>query len=176
MEGLCYGQLDVDLSENHESEFKIISDVYSDLIKSSVIYTSPLKRCMMLAAWISEGRSYRVEPRIQELNFGKWEGRFWKDIPEEESSSWTQDFLNTPTPEGESYMQMKDRIILFLNELIDENPGDAVLVTHAGVIRVLLGYILEIPPANIFSLQVDTGRMSSISFENGNFNIEFMNR
>jgi broad specificity phosphatase PhoE len=45
-----------------------------------------------------------------------------------------------------------------------ETPGDACIVTHAGVIRVLICYFLLMPLSNLFRIRLDYGSLSIVSY------------
>ena len=70
-----------------------------------------------------------------ELNFGAWEGRPWDEIPRPELDAWAADLAGYAPPGGESPSQLEARVLAFVAGL---RVPEAVLVTHAGVIRLLL--------------------------------------
>ncbi|MDH5657035.1 MAG: alpha-ribazole phosphatase family protein [Spirochaetia bacterium] len=180
-EGICCGQYDAELHSDFKRDFQMVQSQYSEILDSSLInsqiYTSPLMRARKLAEFLSRNGSVKIDPRLQEMNFGRWEGRSWKEIPEDESRKWADDFQNESPPEGESFFQMRTRVLDFLEECKRLNLNkDILAVTHAGVIRILLGSTLEIPHEKIFSISIDTGKFSCISYANGCWNVDFINR
>ena len=75
-EGVCYGRLDLDVSDTFPVEAQ---QVQSKLENSySNVFVSPLRRCLKLAEYLN--LSFEVDHRIQEMNFGDWEGQLWNDI------------------------------------------------------------------------------------------------
>lgn len=69
---ICYGQSDIALASTFREEAK---GVLQELPKSvHKVYSSPLKRCLQLAALIPH-QSLDQVPQLQEMNFGDWELR-----------------------------------------------------------------------------------------------------
>lgn len=147
---LCYGYLDVPLKENFLEDFE---DLKSKLPSHfDEVFTSPSKRCLDLANFISP-KITKIEA-LREMNFGDWEGKLWQNIPEEESKYWTNDIINEKTPNGESLKEMYVRVHDFINELRTKNSENVLLVTHSGIIRILFSLILNIPLLDIFKLKI----------------------
>ena len=133
--GICYGQLDVqaDLAETR----KCAKTLQNILPRGSYLFTSPLQRCELLAHvfnGIQPGLTFRKDDRLQEMNFGQWEGRAWTDIEPAALSAWTADFANYRAGgTGESLTQFMTRVASAFDEL--DPAKDTVWLTHAGVIR-----------------------------------------
>lgn len=98
-----------------------------------------------------------------EINFGKWEGKKWNDINQEELQKWMEDFVNIPAPEGENLSELYLRVSGFMDILRSKDFRKVLLITHAGVIRCLWAYLLEIPLFNIFKIPVAYGEVFAFS-------------
>ncbi len=175
----CYGQSNVDLAETFENEVNNIRKIIPNSI-SIEIYTSPLKRCVELAKKLTNN-SLILDDRLLELDFGEWELKKWNSIDKMALKNWTNNYINIPCPNGESYMDLYNRSIEFFDDLIKKGEIDTLVVTHAGVIRSIISYILKIPLENSFSVQLDFGSVSKISINhiddcNPIFKIEFLNK
>ena len=132
--GICYGQTDLKLSSSYNKELEEIESKIH--IKDQKIYSSPLKRCTTLARDLFS--EYNTDDRLMELNFGDWELQKWDNINDEYAQKWFNDYINESPPNGESLMQMHNRVKSFYNDIIkDNNNTDYIIVTHAGVIRCL---------------------------------------
>ncbi len=137
-QGLCYGRLDLDLADSFVAEAQKAS---AALGKVTAIYSSPLSRCMRLAEFIAEqhGLSVMVEPRLTEMDFGRWEGLPWSDLPREELDAWAKDFMYARPHGGESVAMLRERVLSVFDEISKARSLDAVLcVTHSGVIRAAM--------------------------------------
>ena len=133
--GICYGQLDVqaDLAETK----KCAKTLQNILPRDAYLFSSPLQRCERLAhelIGLQPDLMVKKDARLQEMNFGQWEGRPWAEIDKAELTAWTDNFaLYRVGGTGESLTQFLTRVASAFDEL---NPtNDAVWITHAGVIR-----------------------------------------
>jgi alpha-ribazole phosphatase len=79
-----------------------------------------------------------------EIDFGSWEGRNWDDIDRGLFDAWAADLLEGRAHGGESLMQLRRRVAGWFDEVSEGGTGPIHVVTHAGVIRVLAGYLLGI--------------------------------
>ncbi|MEL7454686.1 MAG: histidine phosphatase family protein, partial [Pseudomonadota bacterium] len=107
--GTCYGRTDLDVAVQFHAE---AAEAAAALPKFQRIVTSPLIRCRKLAAFIAEmtGLDICEEPRVQEMNFGDWEGCLWSDIPRPQLDAWAADFLNARPHGGESVAIFRVRV------------------------------------------------------------------
>ncbi len=157
--GICYGQSDIDITEDFDNEAAVITS--QSIIKNfDAIYTSPLKRCKKLAEKI--GSNYSLDDRLMELDFGEWELKSWNTIPKEEITPWMDNFVSIPTKNGESYINLYDRVVQFFNEIIQKEYTKVVIVTHAGVMRALWSYWNTIPLDKSFDLKLNYGAILKI--------------
>jgi alpha-ribazole phosphatase len=154
--GICYGQSDVELQANYEQQFKSIKE---QLPTDAVFYSSPLQRCTILAEFVSENK-YTTDSRLMEMHFGDWELKPWDAIPPDEINPWMADFVNIAVPNGESFLQLHQRVTHFMvTELQHLNSKPIVIITHAGVIRSMLCKITNLPLQDAFTNKVDFGQV-----------------
>ena len=129
--GICYGRLDLECEPQALSEAVLR---LAELAASSRIFTSPAKRARNLAGRLS--REAIVDDRLQELNFGDWEGRRWQDLGREAIDLWSQGLPDSAPPNGETLTAMAARCASWLKSL-QASEGPVLAVTHAGPIRVI---------------------------------------
>lgn len=149
--GICYGQTDLPLADCFEDEAAFLLSKLKAIPIEQVI-SSPLQRCSKLAAKIKP--DFSIHTDLKELDFGDWEMVPWNKIPEKEINPWMQDFVNTPVPNGESYMNLYLRSLSVLNNIHIENT---VIVSHAGVIRSLLAHISKTDLKDSFDAKIPYG-------------------
>ena len=147
----CYGQSDVSLSETFIQDLAY----YKKQLPTDfdVVYCSPLKRCKELAAAL-ECKNIQFENLLMEMNFGDWENQKWNDINQKDLNFWMADFVNVKTPNGENLNELFNRVNLFIDKLKNKEYNKVLIISHAGVIRCIWSYILEIPLENIFKIPV----------------------
>ena len=161
--GVCYGQSDVDIAEPFDLVFE---NIISQLPAEACIFSSPLKRCSLLAKHIEnkiKTISYQEDERLKEMNFGDWEMQNWNDILPEQLNPWMEDFVNIPASNGESFIQLHQRAGEFLSGLISKEINKPIIiVSHAGVIRSILCHHSSLPLKDAFQNKVDFGQVIKI--------------
>lgn len=132
--GLCFGRHDPALAAGWEA---ITDAALPALSGIGRILASPSPRCLRPARRLADALSLPLteDPRLQELHFGAWENRRWWDIPRAESDPWAEDPETRAPPGGETFAQLRARVLAALAEA-DAGPP-ALLLTHAGPIRAL---------------------------------------
>lgn len=131
--GICYGQSDVAIDL---SDCTSLATRLSQRWPSHVpVYSSPLQRCTKLAELLHPAP--RTDARIVELGFGHWEMQAWDLISRAEIDAWAADVVHYRPGQQENLVQMTDRVIAFLVELHATAEPEAVIVCHAGVIKII---------------------------------------
>jgi alpha-ribazole phosphatase len=147
--GICYGQSDLDITDSFAEEVERIKlHVPTDF---PVVYSSPLQRCRKLAEALFPEQPLSLHDDLMELNCGSWELQRWNDIPKDEIQPWMDDFVHVPVPNGESYVQLHDRVIRRF-EWISQQNNPAVIVAHGGILRSILAHITQTPIRESFDV------------------------
>ena len=97
-----------------------------------------------------------ADPRLRELDFGSLEGMAWDELDGVTQASLVG-FDDFAAPKGESVVHLKERVRSFVSDLI---PGDHLIFTHGGVIRLLLraaGRTDQIPPGHSVEVEISIG-------------------
>ncbi|MFM2482194.1 histidine phosphatase family protein [Celerinatantimonas sp. YJH-8] len=156
MDGICYGQLDVSTVA-----IPAIQPYYLEQMSAFPVYSSPLSRCVKLAKQLPG--SYQLDPRIQEINFGQWEGQAWSQLPKDEIDAWNQDLSNYRVgSDGECYSEFRARVLQALRAW-QYTHQTAIWVTHAGVIRVILAEFLGLTVIQSLRIKLDYVSLSVVS-------------
>ncbi|MET3112640.1 alpha-ribazole phosphatase [Pedobacter sp. CG_S7] len=152
--GICYGQADIPINEQlFEEELRLIKSRIS--VKPEVFYSSPLKRCLHLAQELS--LHVEEDDRLKELHFGDWELKKWDDLPADELQVWMDDFVNQALPHGENYKALYDRTCSFLMNLLQQPYERIAIITHAGNMRSIISWALDLPLENSFRIALPYG-------------------
>ncbi len=185
--GICYGQTDVDVSENFQAELDKLKYKLS-YIAFDAVYASPLQRCTKLAHGLELGgvqwqdrtqnqAEIQVDDRLKELHFGDWEMQAWDAIPREIFDVWANDYAHLSPPNGESFSQLHQRAKSFIEEVGSHSHGKNIaVITHGGVIRAMLAEVLNMPLKGLFRMAIDHASVTQISFDDVVPRIQFVNR
>ena len=183
-QGICYGNSDIDVAaHSFAAELEAVRNKLAGIeplaIAGSVIYSSPMQRCIKLAAELASGLNLcapRQDARLMELDFGDWELRRWDDIPRAAFDAWAHDHVDQAPPNGESFYALHQRATAFLAEVCARPATACVVVTHGGVIRALLGEVLGLPLIDTFRFQLDFASVTQLLLEEKVNRIGYINR
>ena len=143
VENKICGATDIALTEKgHQQAIETGYEILRQGIKADEILYSPLMRAADTAKHISEitGIPARVEPRLIEQNFGKYEST---ERNGEEFQLAKQQFANRYEG-GESMLHLAQRIYNLLDEIKAESDHKTyILVAHNGISRVIQSYFYE---------------------------------
>lgn len=155
--GICYGQTDVKLADSFIKESEIINTQLKDIIFDK-IYSSPLTRCKRLAKKLFKSEII-YDDRLMEMNFGEWELQEWDKIQHPDIDRWMTDFVNTPCPNGESFLEMHKRVESFIGDLIIEECKNIAIVSHGGPIRNFITHIKNEDLIDAFKNEINYGEI-----------------
>lgn len=167
LNGVFCGSTDSALSDNGWSQMQKALENEKGW---DTIISSPLQRCQEFAESLSseEEISLSLNENFQEINFGAWEGLDPKDILEDETeadalNAWWKAPTRIVPPEGEAFLDFRGRVLKAFNETVQEHKDENILlVTHAGVIRVIMMHILGMQDEHLFRLNVAYASLTKI--------------
>lgn len=136
--GICYGSTDVRVPQQ---EHQRVADALAPRLPPGVgLWTSPASRCRDLAQCLAGALGApapAVDARLQEMDFGEWEMRAWDDIARAEIDAWAGALPHYRPGQGESVLQVARRVAAFHASLQNAGHAQAIVVCHAGTIRLL---------------------------------------
>ena len=178
------GWTDIPLSQRGREQALAWRQAFGGL-KFSGIWSSPLQRACETAALIACSCQHLFENAVQtakelrEIHLGTWDGVAMSHIQTQHPDLWRERGENIATfrpPEGESFADLQQRTVRFITRLAAENTGDLLIVTHAGVIRVVLCHALNAPLPHLFRIHIDYGGLTLIRTDNDTFHVHAVNR
>ncbi len=137
------GHIDPDLEANGLLQAKLTAKYIADNYQVDAIYASDLTRAYKTALCLGEllGMSVAKEKGMREIHAGAWEGINFKDLVEkypEEFGVWMQDLAKAKCPDGETVVELGNRIFDTLTGIAEKENGKTVVVaTHATPIRAM---------------------------------------
>ncbi|RKM57975.1 histidine phosphatase family protein [Butyrivibrio sp. X503] len=141
VENKICGATDIALTElGHEQAIETGKKILEEGIHADEILTSPLVRAKDTAAHISEvtGIPYRIEQRLIEQNFGRYESTPRDGLEFHEAKKHMASRFGT----GESMMQLAQRIYNLLDDIKNDDKT-YILVAHNGIARIVESYFRE---------------------------------
>jgi alpha-ribazole phosphatase/probable phosphoglycerate mutase len=130
-----------------------------------------LLRCADFARELAarHGLPLAMDDRLVELGFGAWEGRTADELTAEDPEAlvrFRRDPVAHAPPGAEPLASFRGRILEAGNALREQHHGKHVLViAHAGVIRMMVAHVLDIPLQHIFRRQVPSAGLTRLRLE-----------
>jgi alpha-ribazole phosphatase len=133
-------------------------------------FTSPLERCTKLANHLFPAVKWQEDARLAEIHFGEWEGKRWDDLAGPALDAWMADFVNEVPPGGESTLKLQERVELWMAQ-VSHAGGNYAVVTHGGVIRMMVAVALGMPLDSLFQIEAPYSVVVELSFKNGQWHL-----
>jgi broad specificity phosphatase PhoE len=179
-EGRRYiGWQDHALSDIGRQQARKWADYFSGVMLDG-IYCSDLIRCLETARIIATRLALepRKRPELREVRLGEWEGRRFDAVRGEDPQEFQRRgeyIADHRPPGGESFCDLQHRVWPVFKELASGRPRTVLVVTHAGVIRVLLCRLLGVPLNNLFRIGSDYGTLSIIDIGSRGYSVRATN-
>ena len=148
---LYCGSTDLPLSETGRAE---LEQLHYDL-KNVRFLSSGMKRTNETMQILFDDMPYTVEPRFREVDFGIFEMHSYdqlKDTPAYQAWLTGDNEANIP-PQGESGLQMKQRVL----EAFREIREDTCIITHGGCIAAIMEHLFPDEGKNRYEWQPKNG-------------------
>jgi probable phosphoglycerate mutase len=138
------------------------------------IVASPLLRAQQTAQVVSEATGLHVDvvDNFRECDFGEWDGLTLAEVRERwpaELSEWLGSMSIAP-PGGESFEQLRTRVLAARQHVLDTYPGEDVLVVaHVSPIKVLVGMAIDAPLSSMYRMELPPCSLTTLAwFPDGN--------
>jgi broad specificity phosphatase PhoE len=155
----------VSLSDDGRAQARRLASAFADE-KLAAVYSSPLERARETAAAIADvhGLTHATCDAFAELDLGDWTGCTVADL--ESHSAW-RDFNTlrslTRIPAGELMLETQTRAVRGLLEMQRHHDNATiVIVSHADVIRAVLGHLLGMPMDHLLRLEIAPASYSTV--------------
>jgi broad specificity phosphatase PhoE len=179
-EEIFRGRSDVPLDEIGLREAELVGE-YLKGMNIHAIYSSPLLRARETARRIAQFFNLKVQPLsgINDMSFGKWEGRPLKEIQISERElyqQWREKPHLVRFQGGESLDEVRARAMAALDEVVQYHHGKSlVLVSHRVVNKVIICGVLRIDNSHFWQIGQDTAAINRIQFQEGRYILSLLN-
>lgn len=174
------GQLDPPLSEQgHEQARRVAGRLAPRRVEA--LYTSDLLRASQTAAAIASALGVEARPmkELREIFLGDWEGLHTDELAQrfpEAWDAWTREPSWDVVPRGEGASAFEGRVVSAMDRLFEQHSrGDAIVVTHGGVIQIALHRVVGRPSQGLFPFRISNGSVSIVERRNGRMVIATVN-
>lgn len=167
----CYnGHIDIALSQKGEAQAKALALSFA-LKDFDAVFSSDLKRCKETLYAFSLNVTPVYTQALREKSWGRHEGMNFEQIIAGETFSYEGFEQWISALDGEAYSEYIERIRAFFYDYLPRQPFENVLVmTHAGVIRVLMHIVQKISLEEAFSRSF--GYAEAISLDTQNWELK----
>jgi len=160
------GATDISLNQKGLKQAELISDCLRNK-NIGAIYSSNLKRAYQTAGILAKPYCLKIKKykELNELNFGEWEGLTFAQI-QKKYPKLAKEYLSTPLgikfPKGESMQEFKKRAMQVLKKILSEANGAIVIVSHAGVNRIIICSLFNLPLSYFWKIKQNLGAVNIV--------------
>ena len=149
-------------------------------MRLDAIYSSPLERARETAEAVAlhHGCAVQLRDRLGEVHFGDWTGRSIAGLNDgdPEWRTWNSHRATSRTPNGESYLELQNRVVSELMAIARDHPDSLVaVVSHADALRGALIQFLGMPGDSCLRLDVRPASVSVLQITEGEPRIAAVN-
>ncbi|WNS75920.1 histidine phosphatase family protein [Bacillus sp. DTU_2020_1000418_1_SI_GHA_SEK_038] len=170
-------RLDSDLTEKGKKDARLLGERLKETEFVRII-SSPSKRTYETAKLVvgETNEAIETDERLMEIHLGDWQGKVEEDIKREYPDQFHA-YWNLPASfesvDGESFHDVKERILEFLMELERYTPsGNVLVVTHGVVIKALYLLCRNAPIEEIWNPPFIYGTsLTMIKMQNGKMDL-----
>ena len=173
------GQQDLPLSGEGLRQARAWAGYFAEA-PPEAIFSSDLERCLETARLI--GRRCKLDPQphreLREVALGTWEGETFAALKACDPDAFKargDHIADHRPPGGESFRDLQQRVWPFFETTVLRVPEEVLLVTHAGIIRVLLCRLLGLPLENLFAVGLSYGALSIVDVRPSGCRLQALN-
>ena len=159
------GQIDDPLSDKGWQQMR---DAVADHHPWQQVISSTLSRCAEFAGEVAQRHALplQLDARLMEIGFGSWEGRTAEELMENDAET-LRNFWSDPVnhrPEGaEALTDFRDRITSAWDDILTQHGGKHLLIVgHAGMMRMIIRHVLDMPLERMFRISVPNAGITRI--------------
>ncbi len=172
------GQIDVPLNDHGQQQAQKLADLLASY-PIDLAVSSPMLRPRETAAIVLKNHpqvELQLEPALQEINHGLWEGKLETEIQElfpAELAAWRSRPEQVQMPGGENLQQVWDRAIAAWQSILnradwgDDRLTNIMVVAHDAINKVILCHLMGLSPAEFWQIKQGNGGLSIIDYPEG---------
>ncbi len=131
-------------------------------------FCSPMRRCLETAHAVLAGSRLQPEilPDLREIDFGAWEGKTFEEIQTANQACiqhWAKFEPAFCFPGGERLADFMSRVKRAARQISSTPQSNVVVITHGGVIRLLICHFLGLPMRKYVLFEPGPGSLTVIN-------------
>ncbi|MGP3593939.1 adenosylcobalamin/alpha-ribazole phosphatase [Vagococcus sp. WN89Y] len=172
VDGLYSGHSPTPLTAKGIAQAQTLRDLLQN-VPFDYVLCSELERAQQTADYVLQGRTLEkhTSPLLNEMFFGDWEMRHHRDLTREDPESyaaWCTDWQTAVPTNGEGFPAFSARVEQVIDQLADiRDYKHVLLVSHQGVLSMLIARLLNMSAASLWHFRVDQGCWSALDIEDG---------
>lgn len=165
--GLYSGHSPTPLTARGVAQAQLLRELLQD-VPFDYVLCSELERAQQTADYVLQTRNLprHTTPLLNEMFFGDWEMRHHRDLTHEDPESyaaWCTDWQTAVPTNGEGFQAFSARVEQVIALLADiEKYNNVLVVSHQGVLSLLIARLLKMPAASLWHFRVDQGCWSAL--------------
>ncbi len=165
-DGLLLGRIDAPLTERGLAQAATVAPLVAGATR---VISSPLERARRTAEALDTGLPVEIDDRWIEVDYGEFDGRPLRSIPDEVWARWRSDPAYRP-PAGESLAEAGARVRSACDELFGTDgegargPGPVVVVSHVSPIKAATCWALGLGDEGAWRLYLATASVTCITW------------
>ncbi len=154
-QGKFQGRKDSPLTENGQAQALKQRALLATIRNlPAMMFSSPQGRAVHTARLaFGSDKGLVLDNRLQEIDFGEWEGSTREEIKSQIDYSFESGIWNFKSPGGEGFEMISERLQAFLRDMAEP----AIIVTHSTTSIVLRGLCMGLSQPEILKLPRDQG-------------------
>jgi broad specificity phosphatase PhoE len=174
------GRIDMDLSPRGHEQARALAE-HLRHHPLDALYASPMKRVQQTLAPLRDHQPAEpiILPELREVDFGAWTGHSWQEVLEQfhvRAFDWLEKLEAGEIPEAEPVRQFRERVQTGLSRVLCENAGRrVVVVSHGGVIRMMLALLLDLPLRKMAGFDIAYASVTRVDHRPGRIEVQQLN-
>ncbi|MEM0117716.1 MAG: histidine phosphatase family protein [Conexivisphaerales archaeon] len=146
-------------------------------IGMEAIYSSPMKRAVETAAYVSETMRLHVEidERLRELGLGTLAGKNYLKVSEDDPR-WYEEMFKPYTKYGlEKFSHAMERMISFVHSVYSAGHAKVLAVSHLEPIRAVVASGMNDDGMHAREIRLDNASLSIVSYDGSRVRVKCVN-
>lgn len=173
------GRSDIPLNDEGRAQARRLA-LRSGGWRDARLFCSALSRARETADILSASCGCEVVPRdgLLEMGFGDWEGHSMLELEKRDPEAfreWRRSPFERTPPGGESFAEIRSRLLPVLEEASACDEERVVIVSHGGVIRAALAILVGMSLDSTWRVKLSNCSVTAVESGSRGFSLVFLN-